>query len=286
MKTKLTFLILILTISISNIFSNDLVDSVVHKEQVYKTIDTIELKVDIFYQESSLLNDNNSAIAFFHGGGWVCGERSDFYETCKRYASKGMIAFTFQYRFADQKTITPIACVSDAKSAIRWIRENADKYKINIDKIVASGQSAGGHLAISTLMIEDYDEINEDIQISSKPNAIIVWSVPTVLAEDDWMSEILLDRKDEISNIDPIKNIKPDLPPILAFHGTDDEIVPYWTIEKFIYEMKKQDNIVELVRIENKGHFFDEDCMKHARMFNDSVFPRVDEFLVKNNFIK
>jgi acetyl esterase len=286
MKTKLYFLISILTINSFYTFSNDLSDSVIHVEKVYKTIGSTELLVDIFYTNSSLKSENNSAIAFFHGGGWVCGERSDFYETSKRYASKGMIAFCFQYRFADHKSLTPVDCLADAKSAIRWIRQNSSDYNIDENKIIASGQSAGGHLAICTSLIDRYDEKDEDKSISSKPNGFIVWSACADVTEDNWVDSILLHRRNEILNIDPIHNIKENLPPMLAFHGTEDEIVPYWTMEKFVYEMRQKDNTIELVRMENKGHFFDEDCKKHARMYNDSIFPRVDEFLIKYNFMK
>jgi acetyl esterase/lipase len=286
MKTKLIFLILILIIDSSIIFSNDLSDSVVHIENVYKTIDSTELIVDVFYTKSSLKSEKKSAIAFFHGGGWAAGNRSDFYETSKRYALKGMVTFCFQYRFADQKSLPPIDCLADVKSAIRWIRQNADDYNIDKNKIIASGQSAGGHLAICTFLIDKYDEQYEDLTVSSKPNGIIVWAACVDAGNDDWLYTLLLNRKNEISNIDPMLNIKDKMPPILAFHGTEDNIVPYWTIEKFVYKMKQVDNKIELVRIENKGHFFDNNCSKHARMYNDSIFPRVDKFLINYNFIK
>jgi dipeptidyl aminopeptidase/acylaminoacyl peptidase len=56
---------------------------------------------------------------------------------------------------------------------------------------------------------------------------------------------------------------------MLAFHGTEDDIVPYWTVEQFLYNTKKAGNHMDLIRFEGKGHFFDETCKKHARMYND-----------------
>ncbi|MBN1187309.1 MAG: alpha/beta hydrolase [Bacteroidales bacterium] len=286
MKKLAIFIIAVIVAGHNHVFPCTTDEPVIRKEIVYKTITSVELVADIFYKESSLKGDQKSAIAFFHGGAWVCGNRSDFYETAKRYASKGMIAFCFQYRFADHKSLIPIDCLADAKSAIRWIRKNAREYNIDESKVIASGQSAGGHLAICTSLIDKYDEEYEDHTISSKPDGIILWSGCVVAGTDGWLDSILLDRKNEISNIDPILNIKDKMPPILAFHGTEDDVVPYWTMEKFVYEMKQADNTIELVRMENKGHFFDEDCKKHAGMYNDSIFPRVDEFLIKFNFIK
>jgi acetyl esterase/lipase len=87
-------------------------------------------------------------------------------------------------------------------------------------------------------------------------------------------------------NIDPFHNIKAGLPPMLSFHGTKDDIVPYWTTEQFLYNTKKAGNHMDLVRLEGKGHFFDETSKKNARMYNDDIFTFVDEFLIKHKLMK
>jgi len=73
---------------------------------------------------------------------------------------------------------------------------------------------------------------------------------------------------------------------MLVFHGTEDDIVPYWTDEQFLYNTKKAGNHMDLIRFEGKGHFFDETCKKHARMYNDDIFTFVDEFLIKHKLMK
>src|SRR5512140_2535775 len=136
-------------------------DQVTHIQEIYKTIDTFKLKIDIFYTNQSFERENNTAIVFFHGGGWAFGTPSEFFTTCERYAKMGIVAFSVDYRLSidrgviPSKTISPIECVMDAKSAIRWVRENSAKFHIDKHKIVASGQSAGGQLALSTAMIDD-----------------------------------------------------------------------------------------------------------------------------------
>ena len=66
------------------------------KEIVYKTIDEISLKADLFYLEGNQNLNAHPAIAFFHGGGWASGSPSEFHEACIRYARKGFITFSFQ----------------------------------------------------------------------------------------------------------------------------------------------------------------------------------------------
>ncbi len=73
-------------------------DGVTHLHEVYKIIDTSKLKVDIFYTNQSFARENNTAIVFFHGGGWAYGTPSEFFTTCERYAKMGIITFSVDYR--------------------------------------------------------------------------------------------------------------------------------------------------------------------------------------------
>jgi len=56
-------------------------DQVIHTKEVYKAIDTFKLKVDIFYTKQTLEKENNTAIVFFHGGGWAYGTPDEFFTT-------------------------------------------------------------------------------------------------------------------------------------------------------------------------------------------------------------
>jgi acetyl esterase len=120
-------------------------DQVIHHQEIYKVVDTFNLRVDIFYTERSMEKDNNTAIVFFHGGGWAYGTPSEFFSTCERYAGMGIIAFSVDYRLSidhgevPNKNISPIESLMDARSAMRWVRKNAGKYHISTTKIVAAG---------------------------------------------------------------------------------------------------------------------------------------------------
>ena len=157
-------------------------NQVIHTQEVYKTVDTFKLKVDIFFTNQTIEKENNTAIVFFHGGGWAYGTPSEFYTTCERFAKMGIVTLSVDYRLSIEngitpsKTISPIESVMDARSAMRWVRENAGKLHIDKNKIVAAGQSAGGHLALCTAMIDDYNEKSDDLSISCHPNAVLLFS--------------------------------------------------------------------------------------------------------------
>ena len=122
--------------------------------EIYKTIDGIQLEAHIFFPPDHKQSEMHPAFVFFHGGGWFEGEPENGYRLSEHWASRGMVAVAFEYRLADFDSVSPSECVTDAKSAIRWLRIHAQELGIDPDKIVVTGGSAGGHLAISTAMLE------------------------------------------------------------------------------------------------------------------------------------
>jgi len=265
-------------------------DSVIHISEVYKTIDTLKLKIDIFYTSPSIEKKNKTAIVFFHGGGWAYGTPSEFYSTCERYAKMGIVTFSVDYRLSIENgivphpTISPIESLMDAKSAIRWVRKNAVRFHINPNKIVASGQSAGGHLALSTAMIDEYNEKSDDLNISCHPNAIVLFSA-CVNTVEAWCDRLLADRRDKIWSISPAHHIKAGLPPMIEFHGADDDQVPKWTVQFFESEMKKVGNYFEFHIYEERKHYLGEGNPKYSRYFDDEILKIADDFLRKQKLL-
>ena len=262
-----------------------------HVQKVYKSVDTFRLKVDIFYTDQSLKNENNTAIVFFHGGGWAFGSPSEFYTTCERYAVMGIICFSVDYRLSIENGVTPhqsigpIECVMDARSALRWVRKNAGEYHISKDKIIAAGQSAGGQLALSTAMIDSYNEKTDDLSVSCVPDAILLFS-SCVNTLEGWCDRLLGQRRTLIWSISPTHNIKGGLPPMIEFHGTFDEQVPIWTVQYFAEGMKKEGNYFELHQFAGRRHYLGEGNQKYSRYFDDDILATTDEFLKKFNFLK
>jgi acetyl esterase/lipase len=266
-------------------------DQVIHIQNVYKTVDTFKLKIDIFYSNQSFERENNTAIVFFHGGGWAYGTPGEFFTTCERYAKMGIVTFSVDYRLSIEdgitpsKTISPIESVMDAKSAIRWVRENAAKLHVNSNKIVAAGQSAGGHLALCTAMIDDYNEKSDNLNISCSPNAVILFSA-CVNAVEGWCDRLLGDRRNKIWSISPFHNVRKGLPPMIEFHGTDDEQVPKWTVQFFKSDMEKEGNYFEQHMYEGRKHYLGDGNPKYSRYYDDEILKITDDFLRKYKFLE
>ena len=72
-----------------------------------------------------------AAIVFFFGGGWVGGTPKQFFPHCTYLASRGMVAISAEYRVKDRHGVTPLECVLDGKSAVRWVRAHASELGID-----------------------------------------------------------------------------------------------------------------------------------------------------------
>jgi acetyl esterase/lipase len=263
---------------------------VINKKVVYKNVGNRELSVDIFYTESSQQNSNNTAIAFFHGGGWVFGDPSEFHEACRRFARKGFVTFSFQYRLSrnadgtyPHPDITPVESTKDARSAIRWLRENAGTLSINPDKIVVGGQSAGGQLALATALLDSVNEITDNLKISPVPNALLLYS-SNVNTLEPWIDMLLGDRRNEIWSVSPFHHLKKPMPPVIAFRGdSDDQVLPYIS-GMFKAKMNELGNYYKEYVYPGRKHYLGEGNTKYARYFDEEILELTDDFLEKFGF--
>ena len=91
-----------------------------------------------------------SAIVYFTGGGWVNGSVDSQIANAAWFRDHGIIGITADYRVKSRHGTTPIECIRDAKSAVRYLRSHSKELGIDPDKIIVAGGSAGGHIAACT----------------------------------------------------------------------------------------------------------------------------------------
>lgn len=220
---------------------------------VYKVIGTTRLVMEFSYPEYMAEGKQYPAIIFFFGGGWNGGSTDQFKPHAAFFAERGMIGIVADYRVKSRQGTTPFEAVKDAKSAIRFLREHADELQIDPDRIVASGGSAGGHLAAATGIVPGLEEENENLLVSSKPDALVLFNPVFDNGPDGYGYGRIGDRYPEIS---PLHNISAGAPPAIVFLGTNDRLIPVSTAENFKARMEEAGNRCDLFLYEDQGHGF------------------------------
>ena len=224
------------------------------QEQVlYKQIDTTKLFMEIHYPETINTAKKYPAIVFYFGGGWNGGSIMQFEPHARYFSRRGMVCVLVDYRVKSRQQTTPFESLKDAKSAIRYIREHADKFHIDTSKIVAAGGSAGGHLAAATALIDDYNENTDNMSVSCIPNALVLFN-PVI---DNGPGGYGYDRiGDAYKNFSPLHNIKNGTPPTIIFLGTNDNLIPVETAKYYQKVMERVNSNCELHLYEGQGHGF------------------------------
>ncbi|NDV62863.1 alpha/beta hydrolase [Puniceicoccales bacterium CK1056] len=261
--------------------------------ETYKTVDGIDLRAWIMTPQNHRTEKPVPVIVFFFGGGWVSGTPRQFEQQSKYLAARGMVAIMVDYRVKSRHGVIAKECVTDAKSAIRWVRKNAARLGVDPDRIMAAGGSAGGHLAAACATLPLYDDPDEDADVSSKPNALVLFNPVLVLAPIPEMPEFPAERIARLErrfggnpeSFSPYHNLDSPSPPTLVFHGTADKTVPYSTVVAFHEKMTSLGNRCELVAYKGAGHGFFNYGKRNNSFFIDTV-NKMDAFLVSLGYLE
>lgn len=245
---------------------------------LYKEIDTIKLYLHIYKPKDFDASKIYKSIVFFHGGGWNGGNHKAFRRQASYLATRGMIAISAEYRLFNTHKTTPFTAVEDAKSTIRFVRKHAKELNIDITKIAAGGGSAGGHLAAACGNIEGLEGANEDLSISSKPDALVLFNPVYDNSKKGYGFRRMEGRYLEIS---PLHNITKNAPPTIVFFGTNDKTTPVISSKEYEQKMKEVGSRIDLHFYEGAAHSF----FNKGEYFIDTL-KKTDEFLESLGYIQ
>ncbi len=206
------------------------------------------------------------AVVVLHGGAWREGNKSSNRPLLMKYAARGFVAISPQYRFCPKDPFP--AQVYDVKAAVRWLRAHHEQYKIDVDHIGAMGFSAGGHLALMLGVTGPDDGLEGDMGAgapSSRVQAVVNYFGPTDLvvadlppAIDGILSDFLGGRASEKPDIarraSPITFVTQDDAPILTFQGTADKTVSVTNAIKLSEAQTRQHVAGRIELIVGGGH--------------------------------
>ncbi|MEI7730529.1 MAG: alpha/beta hydrolase [Verrucomicrobiota bacterium] len=239
---------------------------------IYKKVGDRELKLLIEKPSSWKATDQRPAMVFFFGGGWVGGTPEQFRNQSEYLATRGIVGIRVEYRTIPKGDKgPPTVCCADAKSAMRWVRAHAGELGINPNRIGTGGGSAGGHLAAFVGMVKGLDDPQDDLSISPKANALLLFNPVFDNGPDGgWGQARVGDRVKEFS---PAHNVSADAPPAIVFLGRNDKLIPVAVVERFQSNMRSAGVRCDVFFYAQQGHgFFNQEPFKSKTLIEADSF--------------
>jgi len=239
----------------------------IERDVVYATAQGTPLLLDLAMPKTG--NGPFPVVVFLHGGGWSEGNRQEMNHFIEGVAGLGYVGVTVAYRLVPAARFP--AQLEDCKAAVRWLRANAAKYRINPKRIGVVGFSAGGHLASMLGVTGKNDGLegaggNPDQ--SSRVQAVVSFFGLTDFSTRDWPRDLengviepflggsFANHADEYRRASPITYVTSDAPPFLFFHGSEDKLVPVDQSKRLGEKLRNAGVFAEVNVLEGEGHGF------------------------------
>ncbi|CAN5457005.1 N/A [soil metagenome] len=244
---------------------------------VYRAGEPQPMRLHVFKPVDWKNSDRRPALIHFFGGGWVRGTPDKAAYWARTAAKWGMVGVAPDYRTQERFGTTPMDAVADARAAVRWVQDHADELGIDPARVVVSGNSAGGHLALWTGIEHAPFGSSADESPTCKPTALILFS-----AVSDCTQGIGAKRCGEhAKEISPVYQLDAHMPPIIMFHGDADKTVPHDQAVALDAALKQSGNSCEFVTVPGGGHNFGGDLPE----WKDRSREMVRAFLVNQKLL-
>ena len=240
-----------------------------------------ETRVDIYQPPGPM--GNRPGVLVIHGGGWIQGERAGMVDTyVRRYVEKGFVVANIEYRLA--KAAPAPAAVEDAIHAANWFIENAKVYGVDPKRIVVTGGSAGGHLALMVGMVNKNARLGKPVKVRAVVNFYGITDVDDQLHppnQRDYAVQWLPEQPGRLElarRVSPLTYVRRDVPAILTIHGDADETVPYAHGVRLTKALKDAGAAAEMISVPGGKHGF-----PAAKL--DELYPQIFAFLAKHGVL-
>lgn len=250
---------------------------IVGEPTIYKQVDGKKLRAFIVNPpETNPPTTNRPAIILIHGGGWTSGGPGSLNEKAVYLASRGMVVVLIDYRLlAADSNDPPIPCIQDVKSAVRWVRMHAEGLGVDPNRIATGGGSVGGQMAAGAAMIDGLDDPNDNLEISSKSNAVMMFHAEIDNGPGRWGYGRVGNLYREIS---PAYNVSSDDPPVIAFYGENDTLIPADVRDPFAANMQAAGVRLDMHVFADQFHGFDSYAWDNPYFY--STLRLADEFFI------
>lgn len=229
--------------------------------EVYANHESGPLKADLYVPTSE---GPHPGVLVVHGGAWYTGTRAQLAGVARRLASNGFTAVAISYRLAPQHKFP--AQIEDCKTAVRWMREHADRLKLDPSRIGGFGYSAGAHL-VALLGTTDPDDGLEGVDDpstapSTRLQAVCGGGAPCdfrPMPPDNkmlafWLGGTPAEQPEQYRRASPAEFVSADDPPMFFFHGEADRLVPAESPQRMVAALRSVGVPADLYIAPKMGH--------------------------------
>lgn len=247
------------------------------KKFVYKQSGGLPQELEVYYPPKWRAGGPVvPGVILFHGGGWTGGDLLQFRYACKYLASRGLVAATANYRMhpkAEREKLpagesNKRVCVTDAKSAIRWMKQHAGELGIDPRRLITGGGSAGGHVSVLATLNPGLNDPSDAQGFDTRVAAYLLFN-PAFRADDSTDGEV-----------DVLRHLGAGMAPAVFFFGTEDGT---WKpgSDALLAKLKTRGgSSAELWLAEGQAHGF-----FNRPPWQDVTLAEADRFLVRLGFL-
>lgn len=238
----------------------------------YSTANNVELKLDLYLPR--IAAGPVPLVISFHGGGWVEGSKEGSALWLMRYLQMGFAVANVGYRLG---RVSPApAAVEDTRCALRWLSRRAKELKIDTGKIILTGGSAGGHLALITGMLPSGNPFDRacptddsmrwtsgtepPLKVAAIINYFGITDIEDMLSGPnakhyaiEWLGAAA-NREALARSLSPIQYVRAGGPAIFTVHGDADQLVPYTHSIRLHEALGKAGVPNEMLTVPGGGH--------------------------------
>jgi len=210
------------------------------------------MRLHVFKPSGWTAADRRPALIHFFGGGFLRGTPLQSASQAAFAAKLGLVGIAADYRTHERFGTDASACVADGRAALRWVQDHAGALGIDPARIVVSGSSAGGHIALWTAITHTPWGSDPAEAPRQKPAALILVSAA---ADTSGATGQRAERFDGHGHdLSPQQHLDKTMPPVLMFHGDDDMVVPYRYAVALNRELRATGNDCVFITIPGGGH--------------------------------
>ena len=226
---------------------------------------------DVYEPTGDGARASRPAILAIHGGAWRGGDKAWGEQFAEELCPFGYVVFSVNYRLAGRPGGTWPAQIEDVQGALRYVRANAARFRVDPDRIASLGMSAGGHLATMVALRDDPAGPAGRVKVAVNLDGEHDMTMPPgqVMADfDDILTAVMGHAAPwsdaELRDISTVTFARPDVS-LLTIHGAGDDNVYVAQGERITAELRSRGAMAEFIRIDGDEGDCHEDCWRVPR---------------------